>query len=165
MAVAAFALAGLQLAGGYFAADNVKKTAQLNEDIANMNAEFAELDAFDAELDGFTQIARYQSVIDATLADQTVSLAAQDVQIGFGSAGELAKESRFIAELNKMEIEKQAQEKALGFKREAREHRLGGVLTRLKGEADVASIQISSLTGAASTALSGYQREQDLNRS
>ena len=66
-------VAALNLVGGYFASENIKESARLNQDISEMNAQFAELDAYDAEIEGFTQEARYQSVIDTTLSDPLAS--------------------------------------------------------------------------------------------
>ncbi|MCK5641238.1 MAG: hypothetical protein KAJ19_10585, partial [Gammaproteobacteria bacterium] len=116
---AAAGLAAFQLAGGYFAAENIRETARLNQDIAEMNAEFAELDAYDAEIEGFSAVARYQGVVDATLGTQQAELAAADVDVNFGSAASIQEETRFIADMNKMEIINQAEEKALGYEREA----------------------------------------------
>ena len=151
-------LAGLQLAGGYFAAQNIKETARLNQDIADLNAEFAELDAYDAEIEGFTQQARYQGIVDKTLGEQTEILAAADVDITFGTAGELQKETRIIAEINKMEIEKQANERSLGFKAEARDFRVSGFLNRLQDDVRASNVKFQAIVGAAGTGLSGYRR-------
>lgn len=145
-------LAALELAGGYFAAQNIRDTAELNQDIANMNAEFAELDAYDARIEGETQTAQYQASIDAVLSDQKLALAVADVDINYGSAGQVVKETRFIADLNKMEIEKQAQEKALGYKRQARDFRLGGDLDRAAAEGRASATEFGAVTSALGTA-------------
>lgn len=158
MAAAMLGLAGLQLAGGYFAAQNIRDTAELNQDIADMNAEFAELDAHDAILDGETAAANYQKTVDATQSQQRLNAAVADVDINYGSVGELVKETNFIAEINKMEIEKQAQEKALGYVRQARDFRLGGDVDRAAAEGRASATQFGAITDAAGTALkSGYR--------
>lgn len=153
-------LAALQLAGGYFAAQNIKETAALNADIADLNAEFAELDAFDAELEGFTEQARYQKVVDETISSQRLAFAAADVDVTFGSAADVERESRFIADLNKMEIQKQAQEKALGFKLQARDFRIGSFLTTAQAKVQASAVKFGAITGAAQTGLSGYSRSR-----
>ena len=151
-------LAGLQLAGGYFASQNIKETAALNRDIAEMNAEFAELDAYDAKLEGVTQKAKYQKEIDITLSEQQAAMTAADIDVTYGSAAEIQKETRFIAELNKMEIDKQAEEQALGYKREARGIRFNSFLEYQKAKKEAASVMFQSAMGAAKTGLSGYGR-------
>lgn len=148
------AMAGLQLAGGYFAAENAKKTAQLNKEVAEMNAEFAELDAYDAEIEGYTQASRYQGVIDQTLGEQQLALTAADVDVNYGSAADIQAEARFTGELNKMEILKQAQERALGYKRQARDYRLGSALNTNQAKADAAVMLTQSITNAG---LTGYK--------
>lgn len=153
-------MAALQLAGGYFAADNIKKTAKLNQDISDMNAEFAELDAYDAEVEGYSQTARYQSVVDKTLATQQAELAAADVDVSFGSAAAIQQETRFVAELNKMEIEKRAQEQSLGYKRQARDYRFGSFLQNVEAESRAAQVKFQAFAGAVKTGVSGYARSR-----
>ena len=151
-------IAALQLAGGLFAADNIKKTAQLNQDIANMNAEFAELDAYDAEIDGYSQTAEYQKIVDDTLAEQTLALTAADIDITYGSAASIQSETRFTAQLNKMEIENQANKRALGYEAQARQYRLGGFLQKVEAEGRATSAVIGGITSAAKTGITGYRR-------
>lgn len=151
-------LAGLQLAGGYFASQNIKQTAALNTEIANMNAQFAELDAFDSLAKGQTNQARYQTVIDNTLSEQTAILAASGVDTSFGSAASIQEETKFTADLNLMEIEKRAQEEALGYKRQARDFRTSGVLQESQADVKARQVLFQSGVGAVSTGLSGYSR-------
>lgn len=155
------ALAGMQLASGYFASQNVKATAELNRDIAEMNAEFAELDAYDAELDGVSAQARYQSVIDNTLAEQSAIMLAQDIDVSYGSAASVAEESKFNGQLNMMEIKKQAQEAALGYKRQARDMRLNGDMNYADAQGKASSIMTGAMFDAAKTGLSGYRKGVD----
>lgn len=151
-------MAGLQLASSYFAAQNVREQAQLNRDIAEMNAEFAELDAYDARIDGISQQAQYQATVDKTLAEQQLALTAADVDVSYGSASTIAKETEFVAELNKMEIQKQAEMRALGFEQQARQYSLSGYLQQLQGDIQASNIQTQGLANAAGTGISGYQR-------
>lgn len=153
-------LAALQIAGGYFASQNIRQTAELNRDIAEMNAEFAELDAYDAELEGYSAQARYQSVIDNTLSDQQTMMAASDVDLNYGTNAAIQEETRFIGELNKMEIEKQARERALGFKRQARDITLGGTLDYAGARTRAGAAMFSGITDAAQTGLTGYSRSK-----
>ena len=141
-------VAALNLVGGYFASENIKESARLNQDISEMNAQFAELDAYDAEIEGFTQEARYQSVIDTTLSDQRLVAAATDVDVGFGSTADLARETAFIGELNKMEIEKQAHEQAAGFKTQAKQFRLQGFMQNLEAQTKASAALFGGVTSA-----------------
>lgn len=153
-------LAALQIAGGYFASQNIKATAKLNRDIADMNAEFAELDAYDAELEGYTKQARYQSVVDDTLAEQSAIMNAQDIDVNYGSAASIAQETKFVGQMNLMEIEKQAQQQALGYTRQARDIRLGASLNYADSKTRAGQAMFSGVTSAASTGLTGYERSK-----
>lgn len=150
----------LQLAGGYFAAQNVRETARINQEIAEMNAEFAELDAQEAFLQGETQKARYQSVVDDTLSKQRLALTAQNVDTGFGTAASIAEETKFTSDLNKMEIEKRAQEAALGYKNQAREFRMSGAMGVSQGEQRASQIQFQSVLQGAESGVTGYVRSR-----
>jgi len=151
MPYAMIALAGLQLTGSYFASQNVKDSARLNKDIADMNAQFAELDAYDAEIEGYSQTARYQAVIDKTLGEQRAVLAAADVDLSYGSVASIEQDTRFIADINKMEIHKQAQERALGFKSQARQYTMSGQLGYAQSKVQSSAIMTQGILGAAQT--------------
>jgi len=151
-------LAAFQVYTSGIQADLIGKSAALNEKIAEANAEFAELDAFDAEIFGFTQQARYVSVIDKALSEQNVAFAAEDVDKSYGTAADIQEETRLIGVLNRMDIQKQARERALGFKRQARDFRLGGFMNRLQAGVEQQSVRLRGITGAIQTGISGYSR-------
>jgi hypothetical protein len=151
------ALAGIQLAGGYFAAQNMRESARLNQEIADMNAEFAELDAFDAQAEGQSEQARYDSVIKQTMGEQQTILAAQGVDASYGTNAALAEENKFIGEMNLLEIKKHAEEKALGYKTQAREFRTQGAMQRADADSKAATVKFNSMMSAAQTGLTGYK--------
>lgn len=153
-------MAALELAGGYFASQNIRETAQLNQEINEMNAEFAELEAHEALKEGFTQQARYQSVVDETLSQQQLALTSAGVDVDYGTAAALEEETRFISELNKMEFEKRAQERALGIRQQARDMRMSGRLQRADAERRASDALFQSVTGAARTGITGYRRSR-----
>ncbi len=154
-----YALAGLQLAGGYFASQNIKESAKLNQEIADMNAQFAELDAYDAQIEGYSEQARYQSVIDQTLGAQQVTMTAQDIDVSYGTASTVQEETKFTAELNLMEIQKQAEEKALGYKRQARDIKLGGSMQAAEAKTRAGQAMFNSVVGAAQSGIQGIKRD------
>lgn len=151
-------MAALQYAGGLFASQATAETARINQEISEMNAEFAELDAYDAKLEGYSEVSRYQTTIDATLGAQTAQLAAADVDTSFGSVASIQEETKFIAELNKLEIMNQASAKVLGYERQARDIRLGGYFDNIHAQQQASSQKTTGMFNAASTGLTGYQR-------
>lgn len=156
MSWVAVGVAGTQLISGFFAAENTKETARLNREIADMNAEFAELDAYNTKVEGYSEVARYQKVIDSTLAEQQANLSAADVDVNYGTAATIQSETSFIGELNKMEMRKQAEESALGYKNQARMYRISGAMGYSQGIMQAESTQFNAVLGAAKTGLSGY---------
>lgn len=146
----------LQVAGGYFASQNIKEAAAINKQVSDMNAQYAELDAFDAEAEGQSQQARYQSVIDQTLGQQQLLMTAKDIDVNYGSASSIQAETKFTGELNLMEIEKQAQEKALGLKNQAMNIRQQGEMNQAQADIQARQVMFSSAMGGMKT-LTGYQ--------
>lgn len=151
-------MAALELVGGYFAAQNIRDTAALNQEIAEMNAEFAELDAYDAEVEGYSKVAEYQKVIDQTLSQQQASLTAADVDLSFGSVSTIKSESKFIGDMNKMELKKRAQEQAMGYESQARDYRFKATLGAAQADAQASQVEFQSLIGATKTGLTAAQK-------
>lgn len=156
--IAFAAIAGLQLAGGYFASQNIKETARINQNIADMNAAFAELDAYDSIVEGASEQARYQEVIDQTIGEQQLLQTAQDIDVNYGTAAAKREETKFIGELNLMEIQKQSQERALGYKSESRQIITQSKLDAAGADAKASQVLIGSAANAAQTGISGYRR-------
>lgn len=151
-------MAAIQLAGSYFAAQNLKESAALNRDIAEMNAEFAEIDAWQAERQGESQSAQYQSMIDKTIGEQQARLAATGVDISYGSASTIQSETEFIGKLNQMEIERQADMRASGYEVQARNYRLGGDMQLLQGDLQASQMILQGITSATQSGITGYER-------
>jgi len=149
-------MAALSIAQGHFTADIIRQQADLNKDIAEMNAEFAELDAYNAEIEGYSQVAQYQKIVDQTVSKQRAELAAADVDTSFGTASSFEAETKFIAEMNRMEIQKQAYEKAMGYRSQARDYRLAGFLGRAKAEMEASTAEFEGNVGGIRSIASGY---------
>ena len=138
----------------------IKKQGRLQQQIADMNAKYADYDAYEAEKYGYTEIARYQTMVDSTVSDQKVAMAAQGVDVSDGTAAELIAETRFTGFLNALDMENAARSKALGIKMQAANYRLGGYMEQVQNRIDSNSAMMSGILGAAKTgagALSGYK--------
>ncbi len=153
MAAAAFALGAFQIISGFQQAELIRQQGQLKERIAEINAEFAEIDAFEAERLGFTQAIRFQSLIDSTISDTQLAFAAADVDVNFGTAKEIIADTKVVGILNTLDIQKQARERAAGFKAQARQFRLAGAIN---AQTEAAGTQFRAITRGLTTALSGY---------
>lgn len=153
-------MAGLQLVGGYYASQNIKESARINREVADLNAKYAELEAYDMEIEGISRVAEYQNVIDSIESDQRTALAAADVDINSGSVAAVVAEDKFIAEFNKMEILKTAEEAASGLEDAAVEFRRQGILGQAAGSRQAGEVLFQSTLQAANTGLTGYSRSR-----
>lgn len=151
-------LAGFQLLSSAQQAESLRESAQLYREIDELNAGYAEVDAWKAEQEGYTQEARYQSVIDQTIANQRATLISQDVDVNFGTAKALIEESKVTGFLNKLDIRNQAHQQALGYLDQAHNYRIQGALRTSQAAFDAASTKSAGLMNAGSTFISGYSK-------
>lgn len=154
-AIAVGALATLQVVGGIHQSEMIRAQAALRQRLDDMNADAAEVDAYKAEVEGFSETARYQSVIDHTIADQRLAFTSQNIDANYGTAAQIQEESKFTGYVNILDIQRQAREKALGFKNDARNIRLGAGYRRMASNAEAAAQQFSGIVQGAGT-VTGY---------
>lgn len=157
MMTAFFALAGLQLVGGFQQADIIRKNGALQQRIAQMNAEFADYDAEQALQAGYTEAAQYKNVVDSTIATQRSAQATNGVQLGYGSEASVEAESKIAGMVNTLQIQRHARETAMGYETQKININLGGAMKELQAGLDAGSAQFKGITGAAQTTLSGYE--------
>lgn len=151
-------LAAFQVWSGYQQAEMVRASARLNDRVAQLNKQYADIDAWNAEKQGYTQSSRYQSVIDATVSEQRNAFAAQGVDVNYGTAAEVQKETRVTGFLNQLDIMNQARMKATGIRQQGR----GFILNAAMQDAQAAGQASSAITqgygNAAFTGASMYSR-------
>lgn len=152
------ALAGLQLLSGVQQANAIQKQAELQRQIDQFNIEQAQLDAFQAEADGYTQMARYQNVIDEIEAQQRVQYAAAGVSSNFGSASDIQAESELNAKLNLLDIQSQAHKRALGYQKEANQRRGQSELNMIGADLQAITARNTAILNAGGTLLGGAER-------
>src|SRR5690606_23823666 len=98
---------------------------------------------------GQTQVARYQSELDKVEGATRTRLAAAGVDANVGSAAEVIDENRMVGLLNKMDIDNQARERALGYTRQAQSIRLGSRLNQLQSQVRSRAAIGGAIAGAA----------------
>jgi len=152
-----FAAQGLlQLSNSRLEAEAIRNNAEISNRVGQLNAQFAELDAFEAESFGQTQAARYQSIPDSIISAQKTAFEASGIDPTFGTAREIIDDTRLVARLNTLEIQKQARERSRGFKRQARNFRLQGVLGNLQADITAEARERQGITDIIRTGISGY---------
>ena len=158
------AMAAYQLFSGVQQADAMRQQGEMNRAIGEMNAKYAEMDAWEAEKYGYTQSARYQSVVDATIGDQRAIMAASDVDVSYGTAKEVQEESKLTGILNQLDIQQSARKKALGIKVEAANMRLAGNLGQSQANMNANATMNAAYGNVISTGVSGYAKSLELGQ-
>lgn len=153
------AMATLNVMSGFQQAEMIGRQADLTERLGEMNAKYAEIDAYEAEKFGESEVARYQKVIDSTIADQRLAYASQGVDVNYGTAAEVQEETQLTGFLNKLEIMKAAHSKAKGLRNEAANYRVGGFMNRVQSDMNAYGARASGIMNAANVGLSAYARK------
>lgn len=152
-------VAAIQVINGMQQAEIVREQGKIAREVANMNAEFAEIDAWHAEQDGQTNLARYEGQVDQVISTQKNEFAAKDVDFKFGSAADVIADSKLAGMLNGLDIKNEAHQKALGYKREARNILINGAMGQAQSNAQSSAIQGAAIANAGTTAVSGYSKD------
>lgn len=158
MAVALIALAAFQVISAGQQAELQVRAGELDNKIAEMNARFIEQDAFEAESLGLTRAARYQNVIDATISDQRLAFASEDVDVSTGTAAAIQRETKLIGTLNILDIQRSGRLKALGLRDQASNVRLGGQFRLAQSVSDAAGTRAAGIGRGIQTGISAYSR-------
>ena len=151
------AIAGLKLLQGVQQANSIQRQAELQKELDKFNIEQAELDAFRAEQQGYTEQARYQSAIDANLAAGRTAYIAADVDPNFGTARDVQSQNRVAADLNLLDIQAQAHQKAMGIKQQVNNSKTQSTLNFNAAETKAVATRNAAIIGGAGDALTGYE--------
>lgn len=152
------AMAGLQLLSGVQQANAIQRQAELQKELDQFNIEQSQLDAFNAEADGYTQMARYQNVIDEISAKTRVQYIAADVDPNFGTAKDLQEQNTLTGKLNLLDLQNQAHKRAMGYQKEALTRRGQSSLNMIGANLQARTTQNASMINAAGTLITGYER-------
>lgn len=140
---------GLNLINQLGQASSIKDTADMNRSINELNAKFVELDAFDTLSKGITEEARYKGVIENTLNEQKVQFATHNVDANFGSAAEVAADTKVQGIVNQAAIKNNAYAGALGLKQQALSLRTQGALNDAAARKRASSIENGAINTVA----------------
>lgn len=151
-------LAAYQVYSGMQQAKGIREQAERQRRIDEENAKLAEFDAWAAEAYGQTQIAQYQKTIDQTQAAGRVSAAAAGVDINSGSLAEVSAENQFTGLMNQLEIEQQAMERGLGYKRQAASIRGQAGQNYASATAKADATQNAAILQGVEAGVTGYGR-------
>lgn len=152
--------AALQAGTGIGQSQLIQAQAEGQAEINELNAESLEFDAFEAEQFGYTQVARYQAVVDKTLATRKATQAAQDIDTSFGTAEAVEEENELTAFLNGLDMVAQAGNKARNLRRRASSVRLGADLDFAAASGNASGTRAAGIAQGLSTITSYYAGQE-----
>ena len=158
------ALAGLQMYGSYQQGQITQENGELQNQIANFNSQFAELDAYNARQKGSSDAARYESQVDQTQAAGKAAEAGAGVDVGYGTAKDITAANSIAATQNTLQIQRAANNTAMGYENQAVNIRLGGATAVVQAGLTASSQEMSGLMNAASTTVAGYAYSQNTGK-
>lgn len=154
------ALAALQAVGGFQQAEMTRQNGVLQNDIADMNAKYADLDAWNAIAEGQGVAAKYEGEANQVIGADKAAFAGAGVDVGYGTAGDVIADNKIAAKNNVLQIQRQAQMKAAGFKTQGINLRLGGQMAMLQSNLTASAEQGAGVMKAISTGIAGYTYSQ-----
>lgn len=151
---------GLQLLQGGAQAQMIQAQSEGQQAIDELNAESLEFDAFEAEQLGYTQVARYQSVVDKTLATRKAVQASQDIDTNFGTARDVQDENKLNAYMNSLDMVTKAGNNARNLKRRASSVRLGSDMNAIVADANARGAETAGAVKGVSTLANYYIKRE-----
>ena len=107
------------MASAYASSQAYQVQGDYQKMMSELNSEIADFQAEDALRRGEKEIELYESQIKKIIADQQVGFAAQGIEIDTGSAAIVQQDTRYLAELDKLQIKNNAYREAFGYRIEA----------------------------------------------
>lgn len=159
-------VAGTVIAGAstLYTADANAKASTYNSQVMEMNAVLAERRARDAEERGVKAEQAKRMEVAALMGRQRASMAANGVDIGFGSAFDVLVDTQYLGDLDALTIKRNAAREAYDFRTDAASGRADAGLAR----ANASNAMTGGYLEAASTVLGGasssYSQYRSYNR-
>ena len=136
-----------QIAGGFMQAGQSRYAAQ----IADMNAKTAAGQARDSEENTQLEAQRRYRMLAQTKGSQEAAMAANGIDLGFGTALDIQRDTAMIGAEDVAQIYKAGSERTKGFDTESWNYRSEAAAQRSKASGAI----VSGFMNAASTALGG----------
>ena len=111
-----------------------KKSSESQAGLADYNAQVAELQAQDAVERGKEEEGKFRSQVRGAVGQQRAGIAANGVDVGFGSAVDVQADAAYLGELDALTIRNNAAREAWGYKVEAYDSRQRAKIARETGD-------------------------------
>lgn len=159
-------LAGMavQAYGARRQAKAAERTGELEQEAAEdqaglheFNAAVAEAQGEDAMRRGQEEANRFRAGVRGLIGSQRAATAANNIEVGFGSALDVQADAALLGELDEITIRNNAARERWGFQVEAEDHRRRATITRKGGKyaAEAGRINASSIKIGATANLLG----------
>ena len=135
-----------------------RRAADSQAELHDYNAAIAELQAEDAIERGEEAANQFRQRVRVMIGSQRAGLAAQGVDVNYGSAVDVQADAEFLGELDALTLRTNAAREAWGYKVQAEDSRRRGEITRREGvmlEAAGKQAQTSARIGAVGTIIGG----------
>jgi len=154
LAGASIGLAAIQLIGGYQQSQITMENGQLQNKIAQMNQRFANYNAAQELQKGQSDSAKYAEVVNQTEAADKSAEAGTGVSVNYGTASDLSASNKIAGMSNVLQIQRQAQNQAVGMQTQALNIGLSGQQALTQAGMTSSSELTAGIEGAASTGIS-----------
>lgn len=157
MAIPLWIMAASQIGSAVDQAGAERGRARYLEAMGEVNASLAEYEAAEAIRQGDSAAKAFQRRYSKLRGRQRVSLAAQGIDIDFGSASEIQRETMELSAEDVEEIKMNAWRQAFGLKQEAIRHRRQGRFDRLGGEEAARQTLAGGILGGTAKGIDAYR--------
>lgn len=139
------------------------KAAKYNAQVAEMNATISERRAKDAIQRGATEEQKKRQQVQQVLGQQQAAMAANGVDLTFGSPLDTIVDTAVLGELDALTIRTNAYREEYDYRVQAANQRAGGQLELMKGRAAKTAGYLDgfgTILGGAGKAYSGYSKSR-----
>ena len=156
--------AGVSYLGSRRQAKAEERTGELEQQAAEdqaklleWNATIADAQAADAIKRGQEEQSRFRAGVRGLIGSQRAATAANNIEVGFGSALDVQADAAFLGELDALTIQNNAAREAWGYSVEAEDTRRRAEITRKTGKyaAEAGRVRASSVRIGATASLLG----------
>jgi hypothetical protein len=146
------------IGNAYAQAQSIKAEAEYKQKVFEMNTQLAEYQADDALKRGTKEAAAQHRRGNQMVGEQRASLAAQGVEVDYGSAADVQRETEMMSKLDEISIKNNAFREAWGYKTQAVDYATRGQMAKLAGENEFRNTLVTGGTKALAYGAEAYSQ-------
>ena len=152
-----------QMGNAYVQSRATQQQGRMEKQAAKLNAQIDDMRSADAIKRGQFMEAAQRRKTRGMVGSQRAALAAQGIDVGYGSARDLAQEAMALGEMDAQTTRMNAFKEAFGYKVSAAEARYRGKMATIAGKGQARSILLTGGMQAAQSLADGYGQMQSNN--